>query len=152
MPSMTLPRRRSAAWSGYFRAQYRLIRLLDPLVRVTWRAWGLGNVVELRVPGRRTGRPRPILLGLLRAEGRWFLGHPNGDTAWTRNLDASPDAELVLRWPSPVAVHAERLADGPIRESAVMATGQHVFPGNLIYRLARPHVRAAGAYFEIKLR
>jgi len=93
-----------------------------------------------------------LVLGLLRAEGRWFLGHPNGDTAWTRNLDASPDAELVLRWPSPVAVHAERLADGPIRESAVMATGQHVFPGNLIYRLARPHVRAAGAYFEIKLR
>ena len=144
--------RRSAAWTGYFRLQYRLIRLLDPLARITWRAWGLGNVVELRVPGRRTGRPRPILLGLLRADGRWFLGHPNGDTAWTRNLEASPDAELVLRWPGAVTVHATRLTEGPLRESAILATGQHVFPGNLVYRLALRHIRAAGTYFEIKLR
>ena len=27
--------------------------------------------------------------------------------------------------------------------------GQHPFPGNLVYRAARAHIRAVGVYFEI---
>lgn len=143
--------RSSRFWRRYFPVQYGLIRLLNPLVRVWWRAWGLGNVVELRVVGRRTGRPRPVLLGLLRADGGWFLGHPNGDVAWTRNLEAANAAELSLRWPSVVGIRADRLLPGPRRDAAIHATGQHVFPGNLVYRLARRHIRAAGTYFEITI-
>jgi hypothetical protein len=149
---MSLPTpRESVAWRWYLRGQYRLIRLLAPFVRTTWRAYGLGNIVELRLPGRRTGRPRPVLLGLLVDGDRWFLGHPNGEVPWTRNLEAAGTAELVLRWPSAVGIRATRLPAGELRDRAILATGQHVFPGNIVYRLARSHVRAIGVYFEIVL-
>lgn len=143
--------RSSTAWRWYLRAQYRLIRLLGPLVSTFWKGWGLGNIVELRVVGRRSGRPRPVLLGLLRDGDQWFLGHPNGDVPWTRNLESAGFAELSLRWPSAVKIRATRLADGPVRDRAILATGQHVFPGNLVYRLARAHIRAVGTYFAIEL-
>jgi len=142
--------RASRAWSVYLRLQYRLIRLLDPFVRPWWRGYGLGNVVELRVRGWRSGRPRPILLGLLRDGDRWFLGHPNGDVPWTRNLEAAGVAELSLSWPGAIEIRATRLPDGELRDRAVLATGQHVFPGNVVYRLARSHVRAVGTYFLIE--
>jgi hypothetical protein len=143
--------RASVAWRWYLRGQYRLIRLLGPFVQTYWKVYGLGNVVELRVSGRRTGRQRPVLLGLLVDGDRWFLGHPNGDVAWTRNLEAISTAELVLRWPTPVSIRATRLPAGDLRDRAILATGQHVFPGNIVYRLARAHVRAVGVYFAIEL-
>jgi hypothetical protein len=92
-----------------------------------------------------------VLLGLLVDGDRWFLGHPNGEVPWTRNLEAAVTAELVLRWPSPVSIRATRLPPGDLRDRAILATGQHVFPGNIVYRLARAHVRAIGVYFEIVL-
>ncbi|MHB8459199.1 MAG: hypothetical protein ACYDAK_05090 [Candidatus Limnocylindrales bacterium] len=141
--------RASGAWRGYLRLQYRLIALLDPLVRTWWRGYGLGNVVELRVLGRRTGRERNVLLGLLRDGDRWFLGHPNGDVPWTRNLEAAGGATLTLSWPASIRVRARRLEAGELRDRAIAATGQHVFPGNVVYRLARAHIRAVGVYFII---
>jgi hypothetical protein len=143
--------RASRTWARYFPIQYRLIRLLDPLVRLWWRAFGMGNVVELRATGRRTGRARRVLLGLLRDGDRWFLGHPNGDVAWTRNLEAAGFAELIFRPPTAVAIRAKRLPPGDLRDRAIRSTGQHVFPGNLVYRLARSHIRAVGTYFLIEL-
>ena len=149
---MTLPTpRASRAWRIYLRLQYRLIRLLDPLVASWWRGYGLGNVVELRVLGRTTGRPRRVLLGLLRDGDRWFLGHPNGDVSWTRNLEAAGNAGLVLSWPTALPIRATRLPDGDLRDRAIRSTGQHVFPGNIVYRLARRHVRAVGTYFLIEI-
>ncbi|HYN68577.1 MAG TPA: hypothetical protein VEX41_00005 [Candidatus Eisenbacteria bacterium] len=144
------PPRASRAWSAYLRLQYGLIRLLDPIVRPWWRGYGLGNVVELRIPGRRSGRPRWVLLGLLRDGDRWFLGHPNGEVPWTKNLEASGAAELSLAWPGSIPIRATRLPHGELRDRAILATGQHVFPGNIIYRLARSHVRAVGTYFLIE--
>jgi hypothetical protein len=148
--SLPEPRAR-AAWRIYLRVQYRLIRLLDPLIRTWWRGYGLGNVVELQVPGRRTGRDRRVLLGLLRDGGSWFLGHPNGDAPWTLNLAAAGGGRLSLSWPTSVAIRARRLGPGPERDRAILATSQHVFPGNLVYRLARAHVRAVGAYFAVEI-
>lgn len=142
--------RASGVWRRYLPVQYRLIRLLDPLVRAWWHAFSLGNVVELRVAGRRSGRVRGVLLGLLRDNGHWFLGHPNGDVAWTRNLEAAGTADLVFHGLPPLTVKAARLADGNLRDRAILATGQHVFPGNLVYRLARPHIRAVGTFFEVE--
>ena len=141
----------SRFWHHWFPIQYRLIRLLDPFARTWWRGFGLGNVVELRVAGRRTGRQRRVLLGLLRDDDHWFLGHPNGDVAWTRNLEAAGTASLVFRAPTTVPVRATRLAPGALRDRAISSTGQHVFPGNLIYRMARRHILAAGTYFLIEL-
>ncbi len=151
---MTGPRlptaRRSSAWGRFFPIEYRLIRLLDPLVRWWWHLAGLGNVVELRVVGRRTGLPRPVLLGLLRDGDRWFLGHPNGHVAWTRNLEAARGGSLAFPGGSVLEVRATPLAAGDLRDRAIASTGQHVFPGNLVYRLARAHIRAVGAYFVIE--
>jgi len=149
-PRLPAPRR-SAFWNRWLPIQYRLIRLLDPLVRLEWRGFGLGNVVELRVVGRRTGATRSVLLGLLRDGSQLFLGHPNGDVPWTLNLEAAGTALLVFRPPTAVAVTARRLEPGELRDRAIAATNQHVFPGNLIYRLARAHIRAVGTYFLIEL-
>jgi hypothetical protein len=145
------PPRASGFWRRYLPLQYRLIRFLDPLVRLQWRALGLGNIVELHVPGRRTGLPRPILLGLLRDGEHWFLGHPNGDVPWTRNLEANGGGDLVFRPPTRVPVRATRLEPGALRDRAILATSQHVFPGNVAYRLARAHIRAVGTYFLIEV-
>ncbi len=120
-------------------------------MRPVWLAYGLGNVIELRVVGRRTGTTRTVLLGLLRNGDRWFLGHPNGDVAWTRNLEAAGAAEIVFRPPTAFVVRATRLQHGDLRDQAIAATGQHVFPGNVVYRLARRHIRAVGTYFLIEL-
>jgi hypothetical protein len=143
--------RRSAFWNRWLPIQYRIIKWLDPFVRPIWRTTGLGNVVELRVQGRRTGVTRSVLLGLLRDGDLWFLGHPNGDVPWTLNLEAAGTALLVFRPPSAVAVTATRLAPGELRDRAIAATNQHVFPGNLVYRLARAHIRAVGTYFRIEV-
>ena len=69
--------RRSAAWSVIWRAGYRFLRLVDPLIR-SWIANGLpglGGIVELRSVGRRSGAPRRTLLTLLGVDGRWYVSH-----------------------------------------------------------------------------
>jgi F420H(2)-dependent quinone reductase len=142
----------SRAWTFGFRALYRTLRWVDPLLRLWWRGYGLGNVVEVTIVGRHTGKPRRTLLGLLQADGRWYLGHPNGPTQWTHNLDAA-GGRLQVSWSEStvVAFWARPLPLGPERDRAILATGQHPFPGNLIYRLARQHVRAAGRYYRLEL-
>jgi deazaflavin-dependent oxidoreductase (nitroreductase family) len=135
---------------------YALIGFLDPWIRPWWAAFGFRNVVDLRVVGRRTGAPRRVLLTLLRDGDQWFLGHPNGHVAWTRNLEAAGSADLVFRKGPAVTVTARRLdpddADPAIvalRDRAIASFGQHPFPGNVIYRLARAHIRVVGVYFAI---
>ena len=142
--------RESGRWRRFFPRMYRLIALGEPLVRLAWRGFGYGNFVELRVAGRRTGHERRVLLGLLRDGDRWFLGHPNGHVPWTRNLESAGTADIVIRWPVPILVRATMLESGELRDRAILATSQHPFPGNLVYRLARAHVRAAGVFFSIE--
>ena len=148
---MTLPApRASRGWRRFFPVMYRVIRLTDAPLVAWWRRFGFGNFVELRVAGRRSGQERRAILGLLRAGNRWFLGHPSGHVAWTRNLEAATDAEVVIRWPATVPVRATLLPPGELRDRAILATGQHPFPGNLVYRLARAHIRAEGVFFLLE--
>lgn len=140
----------SSFWRRAFRAQYRLLAWLDPLIRIVWRRFGIGNTLELRV-ARRDGRgERSRLLGLLHVDRAMYLGHPNGDVGWTRDLQAA--GEGVLRYPNGVEwrFSAARLPTGEERERAIRATGQHPFPGNLFYRLGRRHIRAAGVFFRVE--
>lgn len=140
----------STFWRAAFRAQYRVLAWLDPLVRALWRRYGIGVTVELRV-ARRDGRGvRSRLVGLLRIGGSDYVGHPNGDVGWTRDLAAA--GEAAIAWPSGGLVHvrASRLEPGPERERAIRATSQQPFPGNVVYRLARRHVRAVGVYFRLE--
>lgn len=139
----------SRFWRAAFRVMYRILALLDPLVRRWWRHFGLGNVVELRVARRDRPGVRSRLLGILRAGDRIYLGHPNGAVGWTRDLEAA--GRGVLIWPdrAALAFEAQPLERGPEREAAVRATSQHPFPGNLAYRLGRRHVLAVGVFFRI---
>lgn len=142
--------RRSRFWAVALRLQYRLIGWLDPIVRSFWSRFGLGNVVDLAVAGRRSGRERHVLLGLLRVGNAWFLGHPNGAVDWARNLEAAGRGELRFHGLPAVPVRAHRLEHGALRDAAILATSQHPFPGNLVYRLARRHIRAVGVFFAIE--
>lgn len=140
----------SSRWHHYLRFQYRLIRLLDPAARFLWHAGALGITGELEVVGRRTGRPRRVLLGVLRIGGRRYVGHPDGSVGWTANLASSGAGHLTMPGQAPVAVTATRLATGPERTAVILATArQQPFPGNVVYRLARRHILAVGTYFRL---
>jgi hypothetical protein len=143
----------SRFWRVAFRAFYRVIRLLDPLIR-SWVAlgWpGLDGIVEIRVAGRRSGRPRRILVTLLSAGGHWYVGHPNGETAWTRNLEAAATVEVDPPPAGADVVTPVRLPLGPERDAVILATRvQQPFPANVIYRAAGRHISAVGVYFRLE--
>ena len=140
----------SSFWRRAFNAQYRLLAWFDPQIRSIWRRRGIGNILELRVVRRDGKGERTRLLGLLHAGNGLYLGHPNGDVGWTRDLAAAGGG--VLRYHNGVEWHfsAARLPAGEEREQAIRATGQHPFPGNLVYRLGRGHVRKSGVFFRLE--
>lgn len=144
--------RGSAFWRLFLLAMYRLLRLLDPMLRAFRRHSlpGFERTVELRVTGRRTGRSRGTLLTLLTIDDNLYIGHPNGPTAWTRNVDAADDAELVSPDGAVSKVRAIRLWAGPERDRVIVATAsQQPFPANVVYSLARNHIRRVGAYYRL---
>jgi hypothetical protein len=145
------PRRTRLSWHGFFVTVYRLLRAGEGPLRWVVHRYGVGNVVELTVAGRRSGERRRVLLGLLRVDGAWYLGHPDGACAWTRNVDATGDATIAAAWLTPRTVRFRRLPPGDEREAVIRATfRQHPFPGGLIYWLARHHVRRVGVYYRIE--
>lgn len=139
----------SSFWRVAFRMQYWLLRMIDPLVRAWWSRSGIGNVVELRVPRRNGGGVRSRMVGVLRSGGREYLGHPNGDVGWTRDLAAAGGASLVLPGGGELEFRATRLGPGEERDGAIRATSQHPFPGNMVYRLGRRHVTKTGVFFRL---
>lgn len=145
--------RRSAAWNVIWRAAYTFIRAIDPLLRWTWFSVGLGITSRLTVRGRTTGQERSVLVGLIRVDGRWYVGHPNGEVAWTRNLDSRRAARVSPRPEAPVDVGAAPLERGAERDAVIVATAeQQPFPANLLYRGARRHILSEGRYFRLEPR
>jgi len=141
----------SPFWNRALRVFYWIVTRLAPVVRPWVERFGLGNVVELIVVGRRTGRPRPVLLGLLRVDDAWYLGHPNGAVNWTRNLDAAGEAALAMPHQPPIEIRPELLPLGEERRRVIAATWrQHVFPGRVMYWLARRHIFEVGRYYRIE--
>ena len=143
--------RRSTAWSATLRGVYALLRVLDPLLRWGWFSVGIGITSRLTVRGRRTGRERSVLIGLIEVGGRWYVGHPNGEVAWTANLRAARRARLAPRPEARIDVVAEPLEAGAERTAVILATGeQQPFPGNVMYRAARRHILSEGRYFRLE--
>jgi hypothetical protein len=141
----------SAAWRLSLRLFYRMLRLLDPILRVWWRAFGIGITAQLTVRGRRSGRQRSVLVGLLNVDRHQYVGHPNGPVDWTRNLVAAGEASVAQRPGMWATLRAVPLADGPERETVIAATArQQPFPGNLVYRAAQRHIQAVGVYFRLE--
>jgi len=131
--------------------EYATLRVLDPLIRWMWFSVGIGITARLTVTGRRTGRQRSVLIGLLRVNGAWYVGHPNGEVGWTANLREAGRATIAHRPESPFEVTAVPLADGPERNAVIRATAeQQPFPGNLVYRAARRHILSEGRYFRLE--
>jgi deazaflavin-dependent oxidoreductase (nitroreductase family) len=143
--------RRSAAWTVALRVQYAVLRVLDPLIRWMWFSVGIGITARLTVLGRRSGRTRSVLVGLLRVDGAWYVGHPNGEVGWTANLRAAGHASIAPRPEQAFDVTAVPLEDGPERTAVIRATAeQQPFPGNLVYRAARRHILSQGRYFRLQ--
>ncbi len=143
--------RPSRFWAGFFPRWYRLIRFAEPLLRRWLERFSLGDTVLLTVPGRRTGLPRTVPLGLLIVGGRWYVGHPAGAAAWTANLDGASAADVALTRRPPVTVRATPIQAGSERDRVIRATfRQHPFPGNVIYWLARDHIRAVGRFYRLE--
>lgn len=143
----------SAAWSITWRILYRLIRLLDPLLR-SWIANdlpGFDGVVELRFVGRRSGRPRRVLVTLLVEDGRWYVGHPNGPTNWQQDIEAVGWVDIEPSGAHGPRFTAARLGPGPERDAVIAATGaQQFFPANVLYRRSRRHIAAVGVYHRLE--
>ncbi len=145
--------RAEGPWAIAFAAFYRVIRLLDRPIRAWWRRFGLADTVELVVVGRRSGRPRSVLVGLLVVGGRSYVGHPSGDAGWTRNLRAAGRAVVVDRFGRATPVRATPLAPGPERSAAIAATWrQHPLPARLVYRAARRHILRWGVIVRLDVR
>ncbi len=120
------------------------------MIDAAWRRVGVGNVVRVVLPGRRTGLPHAVFLGLLRVGERRYLGHPDVGCSWTANLDAAGGGVLELHDGRRLTFHAALLGDGPERDAVIRATyRQHPFPGGLLYWLFRRHLNAAGRFYRV---
>lgn len=52
----------------------------------------------LRVRGRKTGKPRAVVINLLTVDGVGYLVSPRGNTQWARNVRAAAEVEVGPRW------------------------------------------------------
>ena len=146
-----MTRSHSTLWNAIFRASYAVIRALDPLLRGAWAADGLGITSELTVRGRTSGLHRSVLVGLIAVEGRWYVGHPNGEVSWTANLRSAGRGRIARRSDTPVEVKARPLSDGAERDAVIAATAhQQPFPANVLYWGARRHILSEGRYFRLE--
>ncbi len=140
----------TGAWAAWWRVWYRLLRVVGALLDRLALGPGFGNLVVLRVVGRRSGRERALPLGILTVGARRYLGHPSGDTAWTLNLRAAASATIESARIPRTRVRPVLLGLGPERDAAVRASfRQHPFPGNALYRLAGRHVAGTGVFFRL---
>ena len=97
-------------------------RLLLRLTRARWGLWrprpGRWGALRLTTTGRRTGRPRSVVVGYFEDDANLVTMAMNGwgpaDPAWWLNLQAHPDAVVRTR-DGERLVHARR-ALGPERD------------------------------------
>lgn len=52
----------------------------------------------LRVRGRKSGKPRAVVINLLTVDGVDYLVSPRGNTQWARNVRAAGVVEVGPRW------------------------------------------------------
>ena len=144
----------------------------DPRWRVIWRAlyvvgrrWGrlarllarLGvptfeyQLIELDLVGRKTGRPRPVTLTLIRIDESWYVGHPNGPRSWLANLAAAESVRATVVGMAPVRVHPVALELGSERDAVIGATAwQQPVGARAWYQASQDHILRAGIYYRLE--
>jgi hypothetical protein len=139
-----------AFWRLFFPMLYAFLRVTDPFwLRVTERR-GLVNTVELFVVGRRSGRERRVMLGLLAVGDRRYLGMPTpkrpGSTTLRRPGKGAggrrPGSHGRPRDPHPARRRAGCCGRGGL--------APHPFPVDIAYRLARASIGHDGVFFRIE--
>jgi deazaflavin-dependent oxidoreductase (nitroreductase family) len=58
----------------------------------------IAGTTALRVRGRKTGKPRAVVVNLLTVDGVDYLVSPRGNTQWARNVRAAGVVEVGPRW------------------------------------------------------
>ena len=144
----------SLGWRLAWQAMYAIVRHLGPLVRLVVAAdvpTFPDRILELRLVGRRTGRPRTVLVTLITLGGHWYVGHPNGQAGWLSNLEAAGEGSARLLGREPVRVRSVPLALGPERTAVILETArqQPIFARQL-YRAAQRHILRAGVYCRLE--
>jgi deazaflavin-dependent oxidoreductase (nitroreductase family) len=77
----------------------RAARAANSLIR--WLAElgiSIAGTTALRVRGRKTGKPRSVVVNLLTVDGVDYLVSPRGNTQWARNVRAAGVVEVGPRW------------------------------------------------------
>jgi deazaflavin-dependent oxidoreductase (nitroreductase family) len=58
----------------------------------------LAGTKALRVRGRKTGKPRGVVVNVLRVDGVDYVVSPRGNTQWVRNVRAAGVVDIGPRW------------------------------------------------------
>ena len=140
------PRVASRRWRTTFRVL--LFSAPRPLMAVFAQRVRRMPYAELEIVGRNTGQERRTVLTLFVVDGLWYVGHPNGESQWVRNLIAANSAVLI-KGHKRTGVRPFELLDGEERDKVVNATSHQPFPAGLFYRAGRAHVRSVGSYFRL---
>src|ERR1700728_1767009 len=77
----------------------RLARAANAVIR--WLAElgiSIAGTRALRVRGRKTGKPRAVVINLLTVDGVDYVVSPRGNTQWARNVRAAGMVEIGPRW------------------------------------------------------
>lgn len=77
---------------GAARAGNAVIRFLAEL------GVSVAGTRALRVRGRKSGKPRSVVINLLTVDGVDYLVSPRGNTQWARNVRAAGGVEVGPRW------------------------------------------------------
>ena len=90
--------------NGVARAANAVIRWLAEL------GISIAGTRALRVRGRKTGKPRAVVINLLTVDGVDYLVSPRGNTQWARNVRAAGVVEVGPRWRRQLA-HVSEVGD-----------------------------------------
>jgi deazaflavin-dependent oxidoreductase (nitroreductase family) len=75
----------------------------------------IAGSTALQVRGRRTGKPRAVVVNMLAVDGKRYVVAPRGNTEWVRNARAAGVIEVGPRWHRrPVRIAELADADKPM--------------------------------------
>jgi hypothetical protein len=99
--------------SARYDEPHRAARAANTLIR--WLAESgisIAGTRALRVPGRKTGKSRGVVVNVLTVDDVDYLVSPRGTTHWVRNVRAAGAVDMGPRW------HRRRLGTTEVADSA----------------------------------